>query len=319
MKMSQGEIFQTHLWETQRGDETHTFRRAWFLGGAKESLSQSPVWLIFIAKAFSLHSSLKSLLLLGTVNQGVSKAVLSFGVRGKTGTTAHQWKNLAGGSFNSTKFYSRLGVWPSTHQSAPLSCAGSSQGQNCDRKGQKWPLPVVTAVIFTLTCLDLGVAFPFGSRKEGALPPKYNSVSAFCPSPWPELACKNPFASWSSFFNSSSFLPWNTFEPWTCGFERLKGRVCGMWHLPGFLFHSCSDVQGQVRILLSNFYKLCPSHTHAESSEKKSYIQQGIKVLTCGLSAGLTTALWLWKLCPDMISYWNHLTCALHLNKNDDN
>lgn len=167
MKMSQGEIFQARLWETQWGGETHTFGRAWFLGGAKESLSQSPVWLIFIAKAFSLHSSLKSLLLLGTVNQGFSKAVWSFGVRGKTGTMGHHWQNLAGGSFNRTKFYSRLCVWPPAHQSAALSCARSSQGQlqagqNCDREGQKWPLPVVTAVIL---CLELGVAFPFGSGK----------------------------------------------------------------------------------------------------------------------------------------------------------
>lgn len=92
-----------------------------------------------------------------------------------------------------------------------------------------------------------------------------------------------------------------------------------MWHLPGFLFHSCFIVQGQVRILLSNFYKLCPSHTPAESSENKSYVQQGIKVLTYGLSAGLTTTLRLQKLYPDMVSYWNHLTCTLHLNKDDNN
>lgn len=89
-----------------------------------------------------------------------------------------------------------------------------------------------------------------------------------------------------------------------------------MWHLAGFLFHFCFNVQGQVRILLSDFCKLCPSHTHAESSEKKSYIQQGIKVLTYGLSAGLTTTLW--KLYLAMISYWNLLTSALHLNKDDD-
>lgn len=168
--MSQGEIFQAYFWETQRGDETHTFRRAWFLG-AKESLSQFPAWLLFIAKAFSLHSSLKSLLLLGTVNQGFSKAPWSYSVRGKMGTTGHQWENLAGESFNRIKFYSRLGVWPSTHESAPLSHAQSSQGQweagqNCARKGQKWPLPVVTALHLPwLTCLELGVAFPFGSSK----------------------------------------------------------------------------------------------------------------------------------------------------------
>lgn len=165
MKMTQGEIFQACLWETQRGDETHAFRKAWFLG-AKESVSQFPIWLLFIAKAFSLHSSLKSLLLLGTVNQGFSP--WSFGVRGITG---HQWENLSGESFNRIKFYSRLGVWPSTPQSAPLSHAQSSQGQlqagqNCARKGQKWPLPIVTALLSSwLTCLELGVAFPFGSSK----------------------------------------------------------------------------------------------------------------------------------------------------------
>lgn len=82
--------------EKQGGDKTYTFRRAWFLS-AKESLPQSPMWFLFIAKAFSLHSFLKSLL---TSNQSLPKASWSFGVRGKMGTMGHQWKNPAGESFN---------------------------------------------------------------------------------------------------------------------------------------------------------------------------------------------------------------------------
>lgn len=44
---------------------------------------------LFIAKAFSLHSFLKPLLLLGTVSQGLPKAAWSFGVRGKRGAEGH--------------------------------------------------------------------------------------------------------------------------------------------------------------------------------------------------------------------------------------
>lgn len=195
---------------------------------------------------------------------------------------------------------------PGKDRSGTASCHCCFSHPDSHALGQGWPchLALVSRVVSPHECLTR----------------VYNSVtSPFCPSPWPELGSKNPFARCSRFYNSSSFLPRNTFEPWTFGFEGLKGRVCGMWHFPGFLFHSCFNVQGHVRILLSNFYKLCPSHTHAESSKNKRCIHHGIEVLTYGLSAGLTTTLLLWKLYPDMVSYWNHLTSALQLNKDDNN
>lgn len=145
-------------------------------------------------------------------------------------------------------------------------------------KGWIHSLPVFTNVTITLTnCtyLELGLVFPFSSSQEDAIPPKCpnrtcNSViSPFCPSAWPEFKLKVSLCKVEQVFNSSSFLPCNTFQPWSFGFEGLKGRVSGMWRLLGLLFYTCFNVQGQVRILLSNFYKLYITHPCRKQGKEK--------------------------------------------------
>ena len=92
-------IFKLAFEKKNEGMNTHLQRS--LISGCQgitfiESLAGSPEWLLFLGRAFSLHSSLQPLLPSGTLNQGLLRPHDPFGVRGEADETAHQQESAAG-------------------------------------------------------------------------------------------------------------------------------------------------------------------------------------------------------------------------------